>query len=319
MSLIFLVKKDTFAFLSLQNYEKKPTFHICPLPVNENTTMLLFKKVELLQKHITWLKTKGLTIGFTPTMGALHSGHASLIQQSKSECNISVCSIFVNPTQFNEASDLEKYPRTIAKDIDLLASVKNDILFLPEVKEVYPPNLEEIQIQLGHLDKVMEGEHRPGHFQGVVQVVHRLLDIVQPHYLYMGQKDFQQFTIIQQMIEQTALNTILRVCPIKREADGLAMSSRNVRLLPEHRKLAVALSQCLAKAKEDYLHKTIEAIEQQAITTLSNIPDFKPEYFDIVDTKTLLPIKDKSKANGAVACTAVFAGEVRLIDNMILS
>lgn len=281
--------------------------------------MLLFKTVKQLQKHITHLKSIGNSIGFTPTMGALHQGHLSLIQQSKSECDISVCSIFVNPTQFNEASDLDKYPRTIAKDIDLLASAKNDILFLPEVDEIYPDNMTPIKIELGHLDKVMEGAHRSGHFAGVVQVVHRLLDIVKPDSLYMGQKDFQQFTIIQHMIAKTGLATTLRVCPIKREKDGLAMSSRNVRLTAENRALAIALSKCLAKAKADYPHKAINEIEAEALQELGTYPSFKAEYFDIVDTKTLLPIKDKSKANGAVACTAVYVGEVRLIDNMILT
>ena len=207
--------------------------------------MLLFKEVEPLKKYLKKKQASGLSIGYAPTMGALHQGHASLIQKAKAENDICVCSIFVNPTQFNDPKDLQKYPRTEGTDIALLVGLGNDILFYPSVEAVYPKGLQIPTFDFGQVDKVMEGKFRPGHFDGVVEVVYRLLDIVEPDKLYMGQKDFQQFTLIQHMLNQLNAKTKLVVCPIIREIDGLALSSRNVRLTPENRTKAPIISKIL--------------------------------------------------------------------------
>ncbi|MFK7773434.1 MAG: pantoate--beta-alanine ligase [Saprospiraceae bacterium] len=280
--------------------------------------MILFKKEYQLQNYLTNLKSDKKSIGFVPTMGALHDGHLSLIQKAKEENDCVVCSIFVNPTQFNNATDLEKYPRTAAKDIELLTSIGTEVLLMPPVEEVYPKGLDTtLELDFGDLANVMEGEFRPGHFDGMAQVVNRLLNMVQPHSLYMGQKDFQQITIVRNMLTQLKSDIKLVMCPIKREETGLAMSSRNVRLTPENRNLAVKISQTLLEAKKLVDSKTPEEVKKWAMQELS-IPEFKPEYFSIVDGITLQSIEDFGKTNFAVACTAVWAGEVRLIDNMVL-
>ena len=280
--------------------------------------MLLFRKIDQLQAYLRLQRSKGLSIGYAPTMGALHKGHASLIEKAKAENDISVCSIFVNPTQFNDAADLEKYPRTDAADINLLARLKNDVLFFPSVEEIYPENLETPSFDFGKTDKVMEGFYRPGHFDGVVQVVHRLVDIVEPNRLYMGQKDFQQFTLIYQMLKQIESPTKLVVCPIIREEDGLALSSRNVRLTAENRTNAPIISQTLQSLNKWLEKSSIKKVKEKALAKLSAIPDFKPEYLDIVDGYTLQPIKKMKDSDYVVACIAVWTGDIRLIDNEIL-
>ena len=280
--------------------------------------MYLFKRVSDLQRYISSQRDQQKNIGFVPTMGALHEGHLTLIERSKSENDITVCSIFVNPTQFNDKKDLDKYPRTTANDISLLTQKGTEVLFLPPALEVYPKGLDtKLDLKMGQLDRVMEGEFRPGHFEGMAQVVKRLLDIVNPHHLYMGQKDYQQLTIVRSMIRQLNLPVKLVMCPIKREEDGLAMSSRNVRLKPDIRKRATILSETLKKAKEKIGKISPVEIQKEAMAALA-ITDFKPEYFRIVDGITLLPVEDANKSDEIVACTAVWAGEVRLIDNMIL-
>lgn len=281
--------------------------------------MLLLKSVETLQGYLQKKRKEGLQIGFTPTMGALHQGHASLIKKAKVANDISVCSIFVNPTQFNDPKDLEKYPRTEGNDIKMLAGLGNDVLFYPTVDAVYPKNIHIPTFDFGQVDKVMEGKFRPGHFDGVVEVVHRLLDIVQPDRLYMGQKDFQQFTLIQHMLQQMQSKTKLVVCPIIREADGLAKSSRNVRLTGENRKKAPIISKMLHQLN-DWIAGglSIKAAEEKAIAQLSKIPDFKPEYLEIVDGHTLQPIENMEETNYVVVCAAVWAGAIRLIDNVVL-
>ncbi len=281
--------------------------------------MFSFEIIKQLQTHITSLRHQRTTIGFIPTMGALHAGHAALVQQAAHEGNQTVCSIFVNPTQFNDPRDLEKYPRTPHKDIALLAKVGCDVLFIPPVAEVYPEN-EVINraFDFGHLDTVMEGAFRPGHFQGVAQVVSRLLDIVQPDILYMGQKDYQQTVIVKSMLQQLDSPVRLVRCPTLREADGLAMSSRNVRLTPDFRQKAPAVYQALLQAKTlaDNGHSPSE-IQQIALEKITNA-GLKPEYFDLVDGETLLPIARFNDSKNIVACTAVWAGDVRLIDNIFL-
>lgn len=281
--------------------------------------MLLFKTVQSIQKYLARQRTKGWTIGYVPTMGALHQGHASLIEKAKAESDICVCSIFVNPTQFNDPKDLEKYPRTEGTDIEMLANLGNDVIFYPSVEAIYPKNLRIPTFDFGKVEKVMEGHFRPGHFDGVVEVVYRLLDIVQPDRLYMGQKDFQQFTLIQHMLQQLKSSTQLVVCPIIREADGLALSSRNVRLTAENRQSAPIISKTLHQL-HDWLGQglTILEVEKKAIQQLSEISNFRPEYLQIVDGHSLQPIVKMSDSDYVVVCAAVWAGEIRLIDNVIL-
>lgn len=260
----------------------------------------------------------GHRVGFVPTMGALHQGHVSLIQRAKAETSLVMCSIFVNPTQFNDPEDLKKYPRNTAWDVKLLTTAGCDVLFLPSTQEIYPPGLKTgLSLDFGSLEEVMEGIFRPGHFDGVAQVVKRLLDIVQPHRLYMGQKDYQQFTIVASMLEQLDSDIELVMCPIVREADGLAMSSRNVRLQPQYRKVAPKIYQTLQWARETAKKALPAQIRKEAVDRL-NGPGLKVEYFEIVDGQTLQPIEQFADAETVVACTAVWAGEVRLIDNIII-
>jgi pantoate--beta-alanine ligase len=279
--------------------------------------MFIFKTVQDLQKHIQKLREQGKIVGFVPTMGALHHGHLSLIQVAQNQCDVTVCCVFVNPTQFNDAKDLEKYPRTIEQDIDLLSRVETDILFLPSVDAVYPKDLDtSIDLDFGTLDQLMEGEHRPGHFAGVAQVVKRLLDIVKPNKLFMGQKDYQQFCICRSMIEQLNMPTEIVMCPIIREENGLAMSSRNVRLTAEEKEIALNISRVLKATKASFKPSNIEETKKLAIAELNNIAKFRLEYFEIADGKTLLSATEISES--VVACTAVFVGEVRLIDNVVI-
>ncbi len=280
--------------------------------------MYLFKKVTHLQAHLQPLRTKGKSIGFVPTMGALHEGHVSLIRASLAECDHTVCSIFVNPTQFNDPRDLEQYPRMPEKDVEMLTVAGCDTLFLPAVQEIYPPEgLPPLSLEFGALDRVMEGPSRPGHFQGVAQVVHRLLEITQPDKMYMGQKDYQQVAIVRSMIRQTGLPVEVVSCPTLRETGGLAMSSRNLRLSPEARKEASIIYHTLSFAKAESGHVLPDDIRQQAIEKLS-AAGFKPEYFDIVDGHSLQPVHRWDAADLIVACTAVWVEGIRLIDNMVL-
>ncbi len=280
--------------------------------------MYLFKSVHQLDQYLQHFRATNTSVGFVPTMGALHLGHLSLIEASNAQNELTVCSIFVNPTQFNEGSDLDKYPRTPGVDLALLAAANCDVVFMPEVDEVYPPGVElDSPIPPKALVQGMEGQFRPGHFEGVVQVVKRLLDIVKPSSLYMGQKDYQQAAIIEWMLDFTQLTTELVVCPILREENGLAMSSRNVRLDPAIRPKAVLLYETLLQVKEKLDTLSPRELEEWALEQLGK-PDFRPEYFDIVDGLSLQPLEKIGENDFAVACTAVWAGEVRLIDNMIL-
>jgi len=284
----------------------------------KNNKIEIYTTVKALQERIQTHKKEGKTIGFTPTLGALHNGHASLFSKSIKENDISVCSIFVNPTQFNVKADLEKYPRTIKSDTKILENVGCDILFLPTVAEVYPNGTKKpVKVDLGGIDKLLEGAFRPGHFDGVVQVVYRLLDIVQADQLYMGQKDFQQFFIIGKMISKLKLKTKLVVCPIKREKDGLAMSSRNLRLTKRNRKRAKIVHETLQFAKAKYSQYKPSELSNFAENKL-NIDGFKMEYFKFIDGKTLKELKSFKGKKYIVAITAVWAGDIRLIDNMIL-
>jgi pantoate--beta-alanine ligase len=281
--------------------------------------MLLFKRVADLQRYLNPLREKGGSIGIVPTMGALHKGHISLIDRSKAANDITVATVFVNPTQFNDPKDLEKYPRTAEKDMEMLVEAGCDILFMPFVEEVYPSGtIPTVKFNFGKLDKVLEGVFRPGHFDGMAQVVHRLLDIVKPHNLYMGQKDFQQASIVAAMLQQMKSKIQLTVCDILREEDGLAMSSRNTRLKPEDRAVAPLIYKTLKEAAEKVSDYTPTEIQRFAVSKLRAEPRFKLEYFEVVDGRTLLPITLFQDTDYAVALTAVWAGDVRLIDNVIL-
>lgn len=274
--------------------------------------------VKELQSVIAKHKDEGKSIGFVPTMGALHSGHMTLMQKSKEENAITICSIYVNPTQFDNKEDLEKYPITLESDIELLSSKGIDYCFAPNNKEVYPTGMEKtIEVELDGLDDKLEGAHRPGHFAGVVQVVHRLLDIVKPHHLYMGQKDFQQFTIIQKMIETLDMPINLVVCPISREASGLARSSRNERLSTEDRSRACIINQTLLELKTNLDTQDLESLLKRGRQRLTwSWTDL--EYLEIIDGNTLDTIKHVKNHDYLVGVVAVWLGGVRLIDNLVL-
>lgn len=257
------------------------------------------------------------TIGFVPTMGAIHTGHQALVRRCAAECDVTCVSIFVNPTQFNDAQDLSKYPRPLAADIHLLNESGADLLYLPREGEVYPPDFNAIKLELGELGTVMEGPFRPGHFEGVVTVVHRLLDIVQPSRLYMGLKDYQQQTIIRYMIKQLAMSVQLVPCEIVREEDGLAFSSRNVRIDPGLRSKAPEIYKCLEAARKMLVESTAQEVRDWGKNQLDAI-GFTTEYFELCDGMDLQPVVDKDIHNLIVACVASWLGDVRLIDNLVL-
>ncbi|MBS1660618.1 MAG: pantoate--beta-alanine ligase [Bacteroidetes bacterium] len=265
--------------------------------------MILFKKTADLHRWLDQQKASGKAIGFVPTMGALHEGHISLINISKTTCPFTVCSIFVNPTQFNDPKDFQKYPITLEKDIILLEKAGTDVLFLPEVAEMYPDGTNNLEkYDLGRLETILEGKFRPGHFQGVCQVMRRLLQLVQPDDLFMGSKDYQQCMVVQRLIQLMSWPIHLHRCPIVREPDGLAMSSRNLRLSPDERQRATAIYRALK-----------DLPNAQKILTDAQ---FKIDYIETADAETLEPSPPKK---GAVALIAAFQGEIRLIDNMILA
>lgn len=280
--------------------------------------MKVFEKIKDLQHLLNESRSKNVAIGFVPTMGALHKGHISLIKAARQSCDLVVCSIFVNPTQFNDVGDLSKYPRTIEKDKRMLIEEETDILFLPSVEEIYPKDIDTTNpYDFGKMAEIMEGAHRPGHFDGMAQVVARLLRIVEPHKIFMGQKDFQQQAIVRKMMELMKIDTELIRCPIIREPDGLAMSSRNVHLSPENRKLATIISQTLFEAKENAKTMTLKKVKALALEKL-NHPDCSVDYFEIVDAYTITPISDFEDTSSAVICTTVQIGGIRLLDNIIL-
>jgi pantoate--beta-alanine ligase len=280
--------------------------------------MILFKKVTDLRNYLEAQQQKGHSIGFVPTMGALHAGHISLINASKKQSSITVASIFVNPTQFNDKKDFEKYPITLERDIPMLEEAGCDVLFLPPVSEVYPGgSFPTRHYELGRLEDLLEGKFRPGHFQGVCMVVHRLLEIVQPHHLYIGQKDYQQCMVITKLAEIIGMNKMqIHICPTLRESDGLAMSSRNMRLTNEEREKAVNIYKTLSFIKDHVGKSDPQTIQQQATDNLSS-KGFNVDYIAIANAKTLEPATTWDQP--LVALIAAFNGEVRLIDNMLLN
>jgi pantoate--beta-alanine ligase len=280
--------------------------------------MLIFKNIEQLQAHLRPLTFEGKKVGFVPTMGALHQGHISLLKASQKENQITVCSIFVNPTQFNNPSDLEKYPRTIEKDIEILHDNCCDILFLPEVEEMYPQGQTlSTKYDLGYAETILEGASRPGHFQGVAQVVDKLLSIVEPHNLYMGQKDYQQVAIVHRLLELKGSNIMLVTIPTMREQDGLAMSSRNKRLTEPQRNVAGVIYQCLISIQSKLGLQAFSVIKKECEELLAK-KGFKVDYISLANAKTLEPLEDYDASKPMVAMIAAFIGDVRLIDNLLL-
>jgi pantoate--beta-alanine ligase len=280
--------------------------------------MTIIKEISALQENVNFLKANGKTVGFVPTMGALHEGHLSLIAASKAENEVTVCSIFVNPTQFNDPKDFEKYPVTIEADIEKLELAGTNILFLPSVTEMYPEGFDNPQhYELGFIETILEGEYRPGHFQGVCQIVHKLLKAVLPHNLYMGQKDYQQCMVINKLIQLENLPTKLHTRPTLREKDGLAMSSRNVRLNEDERKNALTIFRVLNYLK-DHIEKESVAYLLDRSNLMLTDNNFRPDYVAIADAETLAPVESWDGHQKIVALIAAYQNEVRLIDNMVL-
>ncbi|HXB08188.1 MAG TPA: pantoate--beta-alanine ligase [Puia sp.] len=279
--------------------------------------MILIKKAGDLSPWLEKQRVNGQTIGFVPTLGALHEGHISLITISKKTTALTVCSIFVNPTQFNDPRDFQKYPVTLEKDIPMLEKAGVDVLFLPDVSGMYPGGTQNLETyDLGPLETLLEGKYRPGHFQGVCQVMRRLLEMVRPDHLFMGSKDYQQCMVIQRLLGLMGLPATLHRCPIVREADGLAMSSRNIRLDPTQRANASAIYRALTAIKSGYPVLPVPTLIGNAIHNLE-AAGFRLDYVSIADALSLEPVPGPSPS-GAVALIAAFLGDVRLIDNMEL-
>jgi pantoate--beta-alanine ligase len=277
--------------------------------------MEVVKTKRELQQLLGRFRHKAL-VGFVPTMGALHMGHLSLVSRAGIENEVVVVSIFVNPTQFNDKGDLEKYPRNLDSDLKLLLNTKCDIVFIPEVSEIYSGSFTS-DFSFGHLENVMEGKYRSGHFNGVAQVVSILFDIVKPNKAYFGQKDFQQLTIIKALVKQLNLNIEIVSCEIVREKDGLAMSSRNMRLTSEQKVNSVIIFKTLKEAQNFVGNKTVEELKNWVVETVNNNKFLEVEYFEIVDNKKLLPVKSWDEKTTKVGCIAVLCGKIRLIDNIV--
>jgi pantoate--beta-alanine ligase len=278
--------------------------------------MEIVVKAEQLKAFIKKSKEEGKTIGFVPTMGALHRGHLSLVNKAVQKADIVVVSVFVNPNQFNNQDDLKNYPRTLKDDAKLLEGTGCHILYHPAVDEVYPQKDERV-FDFGQLDKVMEGKFRPGHFNGVAQVVSRFFDLVNPDMAFFGEKDFQQLAIIKKMTQMLGYHIQIVSCPIIREEDGLAMSSRNTLLAEEYRKESVLISKILFESKALMKSKNIKEVISFVTENINKSALLKVEYFNIVDGDSLQALEDWSKSEYIVGCIAVFADKVRLIDNLI--
>lgn len=279
--------------------------------------MQIFYSINTLQDFLKSQRKMGLSIGLVPTMGALHQGHLSLIEASKAQNDLTVCSIFVNPTQFNNPQDLAMYPRTLEADCQMLEGVSCDVVFAPNAHDIYP-NPPKLEFDFGDLERVMEGNFRPGHFNGVGIVVSKLFNIVQPNNAYFGQKDLQQCAIINRLVQDLSYNLKLNICPTQRETDGLAMSSRNRNLTSEQRKTAPDIYKALQKAVELLEEKkTSQSVKDFITSLLDNTEGIEVEYFEITDFETLQPINELSEGKTAL-CIAAFMGKIRLIDNVII-
>ncbi len=280
--------------------------------------MKIINTIQEMQAFSSFQRKKGESLGFVPTMGALHKGHLELVKKAVKENDVVVCSIFVNPIQFNNPDDLKKYPRTFEKDLALLKDQGCDVIFYPSVEEMYPGPVTKIY-NFGNLEKVMEGKYRPGHFNGVAVVVKKLFDIVMPHRSYFGEKDFQQLAIIKALVKIENMDVEIVPCPIVREDDGLAMSSRNVRLSQEQRNHAPHIYETLVKARNMFPVYSISEVKRMVAAAIEKEPFMELEYFEISDTETLEPIMENIPGKPVIGCIAVHMGNVRLIDNMVFN
>ena len=277
--------------------------------------MKVIHTIKDLQAELSVLKAQGKKVGLVPTMGALHAGHASLVKRSVNENEVTVVSVFVNPTQFNDKNDLVKYPRTLDADCKLLEACGATYAFAPSVEEMYPePDTR--QFSYAPLDTVMEGAFRPGHFNGVCQIVSKLFEAVKPHRAYFGEKDFQQLAIIREMVRQMQFDLEIVGCPIVREEDGLALSSRNARLSAEERENALKISQTLFKSRTFAATHTVSDTLKFVEDAIAAVPGLRLEYFEIVDGNTLQKVDNWNQTSYVVGCITVFCGDVRLIDNI---
>jgi pantoate--beta-alanine ligase len=294
------------------------------LITHKHTGMIVTKTIEATVGLLSLKRKEGKSIGLVPTMGALHPGHLSLIRRARAENDFVVCSIFVNPIQFTNKEDLEKYPRTFDTDFRLLEDEGCDLIFAPEVNEVYPNNNGPLPVyELNGLDKPMEGVFRPGHFQGVCVIVHKLFNIVNPQKAYFGEKDFQQLAIIRHMTKGLKLDIEIVGCAIVRSEDGLAMSSRNMRLSASERQIAPMIYSTLQKAKNKIesskeIDITPNQLKQWISDQIASYPPLKSEYIEVVNKESLHPVDDWSESNELIVCVAVYDGPVRLIDNIAL-
>lgn len=280
--------------------------------------MQIFKEIDLLKAFLVEKRSQAKTVGLVPTMGALHEGHLKLINNSQNDNSTTICSIFVNPSQFNNLADLQKYPRTLDTDIALLQKVGCDALFCPEVETMYD-NHSFVRFDFGQQDKVMEGEFRPGHFSGVALVVSKLFHIVEPDRAYFGQKDWQQFAIIRQLTKELKFNLTLKCVPTVREASGLALSSRNARLTSAQREKASIINGLLKEAIAQLKNgKSVFHVKDYVKAKLDHDPEIRLEYFEVADSENLMLLADVTESTRPILCIAAFVGEVRLIDNMFL-
>lgn len=279
--------------------------------------MQIIESVGELLTYVEKGKQRGLKTGLVPTMGALHEGHLSLVRKSIEDNDATIVSIFVNPVQFNNPNDLATYPRQPEQDFELLAREGVDVVFAPTVEEIYPDGFDrERKFELGSAAEVMEGKHRPGHFQGVALVVNRLFQLCRPTRAYFGKKDFQQIAVIKDMVRTEGLDVEIIPCPIVREESGLALSSRNQLLTESQRKEASVIHHTLEESRRYACSHSIEETIKFVVGTLDSKPGFKVEYFEIVDAKTLLPVEEWNEASSVVGCITVYVGDVRLIDNI---
>lgn len=277
--------------------------------------MKLIQTISELRAELEAFRKEGKTIGLVPTMGALHAGHASLVKRAVAENDVVVVSDFVNPTQFNDQNDLLKYPRTLEADCALLESCGATLAFAPSVEEIYPEP-DTCQFSYPPLDTVMEGKYRPGHFNGVCQIVSKLFLMVEPDRAYFGEKDFQQLAIIREMVRKYPFNIQIVGCPIVREEDGLALSSRNARLTPEQRQEALQISRALFASVDFGRSRILRETKEYVEECIRRAPGLELEYFEIVDGNTLQPVKAWDESNYIVGCITVYCGDVRLIDNI---
>jgi pantoate--beta-alanine ligase len=279
--------------------------------------VLILTKIAELQGFLRDARQRSATVGFVPTMGALHEGHVSLIAQSRQDCDVTVCSIFVNPRQFNDKDDLKRYPRTPEADAVMLRNAGCDALFMPEAAEIYPDDKPK-QFDLGGLDRILEGRSRPGHFDGVAQVVNRFFELIKPDRAYFGSKDYQQLLIVRKLVKQQHFPIEVVAAPIIREKDGLAMSSRNALLSPEERKAASFIPMLMQKAKQKALESGVDEARKLVEGELKDIPHLRLDYFEICDASDLSPVT-RLNSKPAISLIAVHCGKVRLIDNLQLN